>query len=387
MRDEWEGKPQFDYLAGIVLAETGDYSEAVYAFERILILKPNHHRARLELARTHYMAENWANAQANFRKVLESDPPEAVADKVDAYLNAIEKERSSQRGRFALSATAGIGYDSNVNSATDDATIDIGNLVFQLADSNRETADLFVRWGFDGAYKQPISRTRRWSTTLAVEDKRFFDEDEFTLTDARAGANYAGESGKHSWQAGLQYNHYWQDSDQLVKLINAQGQWQYQRSDSFSYTAFSTLGTLRYPGNRGRERDQLVLGGGGVWSHSPFKQRLTLYAAHEPARSSAADHYGRDRLGLSSQSSWRINGSQQLEGQLSLLQSSFSDQQPLFGKEREDTLLRASLTWRYALTRQLALTTQVSYRNNSSNIDLFSYDQAIAETGVRYRFF
>ena len=387
MREEWEGRPQFDFLAGIAAAETGDYSEAAYAFERILILQPNHHRARLELARTHFMAENWGNAQGNFRKVLESDPPEAVAEKVDTYLQAIEKAQSRQRGRFELSAKAGLGYDSNVNSATDDATIDIGNLIFQLADNNRETSDLFLRWGIDSAYKHPLSRTRRLSANVSIEDKRLLDEDEYTLTDARIGGSYQHESGNHSWHAGVDYNHYWQDSEQLVKLIDIRGQWQYQRSEPLSYTAFSSLGTLRFPGNRARERNQFVLGGGGSWSQSGFRQSLTLYGAHEPARSSALDQFGRNRLGLSSQSSWLLNDSQRIEGQLSFLQSDFRDPQPVFGKEREDSLLRASVTWRWALTRQLTLTSQLSYRNNDSNIDLFSYEQTIAEAGVRYQFF
>ena len=387
MRDEWEGKPPFDFLAGIAAAETGDYSEAAYAFERILILQPQHHRARLELARTHFMAGNWDNARANFRTVLASDPPRAVVEKVDTYLQAIEKAQSKQQGRLGLTAKAGLGYDSNVNSATDDTTVAIDNLIFELADSNRETSAPFVRWGFDSVYTQPLSRTRRLSANVAFEDKRLMEDDEYTLTDARLGGSYLHQSGKHRWHVGVDYSHYWRDSDELVRLVNARGQWQYQRSKSRSYMAFSTVGTLRFPGNRERERDQFVLGGGGIWSQPSFRQHLTLYGAHEPARSAALDHFGRNRLGVTSRSIWLLSDSQRLEGQLAFLHSDFRDPQPVFNKEREDSLVRVSVTWRWALTGRLALNSRVSYRHNDSNIDLFSYDQTIAETGLRYRFF
>ncbi len=48
------GDPDFDYLLGTAAVMTKNYEQAIYVFERVLVLRPNHAGARLDMAISYY---------------------------------------------------------------------------------------------------------------------------------------------------------------------------------------------------------------------------------------------------------------------------------------------------------------------------------------------
>ncbi|HEB98506.1 MAG TPA: tetratricopeptide repeat protein, partial [Thiotrichales bacterium] len=73
------GDPDFDMAFGLAALEFGHPEQAVFAFERVLMIRPWDHRARLELGRAQLANGNFAAARESFQTVLDAQPPETVA--------------------------------------------------------------------------------------------------------------------------------------------------------------------------------------------------------------------------------------------------------------------------------------------------------------------
>ena len=113
------GEPGYDYLLGLAALEVGFPVEAVFALERVVDLNPNHGPARAELARAYIALGETDDARTEFDKVRQMDVPADVRETIDRYMTAIEVYHDATRTRFRPWIEFGVGYDTNVNSATD----------------------------------------------------------------------------------------------------------------------------------------------------------------------------------------------------------------------------------------------------------------------------
>ncbi len=73
--EEYAGDKQFDYLYGLALLDTGEASNAVFAFQRALAVEPNFAGARLELARSYFDMGQMQRAQREFLLLNNQSPP------------------------------------------------------------------------------------------------------------------------------------------------------------------------------------------------------------------------------------------------------------------------------------------------------------------------
>ena len=87
--EEMEGDPYFDYVYGVSAIDTGHASQGVFALERVLLVFPEDHVARLELARGYFILEEYARAREEFEEVLKTNPPEGVQETTIAFLDKI----------------------------------------------------------------------------------------------------------------------------------------------------------------------------------------------------------------------------------------------------------------------------------------------------------
>jgi len=59
---------------------------------------------------------------------------------------------------------------------------------------------------------------------------------------------------------------------------------------------------------------------------------------------------------------------------------------PIFNVTREDDTFSTSLGYIWTAARNINVTTDVTYTENDSNLNLFSYDRVKYQTGLRYQF-
>lgn len=118
------------FLEGFIAAETGDLPTAAAKFRRVLALRPDMTRARLELARTLMMQGKDKAADYHFSLAEDDDglPPE-IARTIYAARGLIRERRT-----WDLNLNFGIAPDTNINNATTDRTVDVlfGNATLPL---------------------------------------------------------------------------------------------------------------------------------------------------------------------------------------------------------------------------------------------------------------
>ena len=173
--DHPEGPEQVDVLFLVGLAALGaaqhpetpesertDYlDEAIGAFHRILVARPELVRVRLELARAFYIKGSDGLSRKNFERVLAENPPPPVADNIRQFL-AIMRQRRRWSGYVGMT----LAPDTNINAATDAEVISptsgqFARLPFELSEDARARSGLgAVLWG-GGGYEYPLSRSVR----------------------------------------------------------------------------------------------------------------------------------------------------------------------------------------------------------------------------------
>lgn len=104
-----------NFYLGRCALELKLYDDAMSAFERVLLMEPQHIRSRMELARVYFEQQQYEQAEEEFKRALEQNLPPEVAAKIQLYLKAIEesRRRSFINGTFIF----GLQHDTNVNSS------------------------------------------------------------------------------------------------------------------------------------------------------------------------------------------------------------------------------------------------------------------------------
>ena len=98
-----------------VSAKLGDNEAAVSALERMLLFNPNLPRVQLELGALYFRMGSYDIARTYFDRAAAANPPKDVRERIQTYLDAIERRNAPQRltgfGFF------GAQYQSNANIA------------------------------------------------------------------------------------------------------------------------------------------------------------------------------------------------------------------------------------------------------------------------------
>jgi len=113
-----------NYYLAMSAIQIGKKDEATAAFERILIKKPDFHRARLEFAKLLLSLGFKDQAKKEFITVLNSDVPKNVKENIQKYLNSINEKL------FSLEATIMLGwhYSDNVNNGLENTEFNLPGL-------------------------------------------------------------------------------------------------------------------------------------------------------------------------------------------------------------------------------------------------------------------
>ncbi|MFO1435770.1 MAG: tetratricopeptide repeat protein [Gammaproteobacteria bacterium] len=155
------GNPDFDLLYGMSAIDAGKPTDATFALERVLDAQPDNAAAQAELGRAYYdMGENEA-AKQQFERVRGEKLPPTVQQNIDRYLNAIDNRSQAAKTRYRAYVEVGAGYDSNVNSATDQSTVTIGAVPFTLGNASIEQDSAI--WSMDTGFSFNSPLANPWS--------------------------------------------------------------------------------------------------------------------------------------------------------------------------------------------------------------------------------
>lgn len=387
----FEGDPQFDFNYGLACLETGQYDNALFIFERLTILFPNEPRYRLELARAQFFLRNLVRAEKEFKRVLKGNPPVAVKANIQRFLDEIKNLQRSVEPAFIVTLDAGGGYDSNVNSATTESSIDSSELVFPfdiaLNDASRETASGYWNAMANLYYLRPTSKISFFDVRLVATSRSNSEAPTYDTDIAQIEAAYAINTGALRWRAGGRYQYVQLGNEHFLDSPAAVGQILWRTDSNWSMGLGGSYGEGRYAQNKDQNISQmqanLILNtppGDGAWS-------LTLSYGDDTAQNDAFRHLGKTWYSVNFIRSSLLGQRSTAYLSFSMNQAEFKAiQTSLYSDLRRDLTSNFNFGFRYNFTQRFSVRNDYALSYNDSTLEVNTYKRGKAELGLTYSF-
>lgn len=410
-----EGDPAFDFYYGVAAIDTDHINEGVFALERVLLVSPNHLRARLELGRGYFLLREDSRALQEFQAVLGQNPSEHARANVQRYVDAIRLREGRYRPSSSAYIETGFGHDSNVSGSADGVSIGIalGPLLSVASLSNEPDEFFYARGG--GRYNKPLRPGLSAFTSVDIESRHNLHDDDFDTSYINAIGGLSLTKGADQYRLSLQAQKYHvgesnfsdflaSDEDTFRQLIGINGELRRTLSSNTQVTAFAQIADLHYPGADIRDSILLTVGAGATHVVSngeswvkKFKPVIfgTTWLGHERSenRSDAAKSVA-DRQFFGVRGGMRIipMARLSLEASATYQWSEFNEDSTVFFTSsgsaitRRDDFYLLSLGAKYLLTDSIVIGGEVSYTDTDSRNVLNDFDRTQAKAFVRYNF-
>ena len=392
LEDQLAGDADYDYLLGVSALDSGKADKATLAFERVLASNPNFAGARLDMARAYYQLGDLPCAKSEFATVLEQNPPDEARQVVLRYLGLIETAEKAQLRSLRAYVEGTIGFDTNINNSTSQATINVpfgGVFIpFTLAATNVATRANFWAVGTGAEYSEKVSS----DVALFVgADWRNRDNSKGGAFDAenyeyRGGATLG--QGPYQLRLAGNYGRYYLDSALNRHTDGVGGDFRYSLDPSNQLNAFSQYTRVRFTGaTQINSFDSLTSGIGGL--HLMNEGRAAVLGAFFFGRENDTDGRVDGKKGFSG---FRLGGQLKIRDDLdgfvqgSMQSGWYVKENVIFLQKRHDELrdLSVGLNWRF--TKDWTLRPQLAYQRNKSNIAIYQFERTELSLTLRKDF-
>ncbi len=390
--DARAGDPDFDLLLGMAAIDAGKPNQAIFALERVLDVQPGNDLARAELARAYYELGENDTAKEEFEAVRGRQLPPSIATTIDQYLSGIEQRLGATRTRYDAFIETGLGYDSNVNSATSDSQVAVpalGGLVFTL--NNASTALDSMLWLINAGFNfyTPVREDTTLFGGIEFDNRLSVHEVDFTqhMYNGNLGVNL--RRGADQYRLVGQAQKFTVGGNQFRDYGGGVAQWQRELDPDNQITAFIQGAVVRFPGQQIRDVDRVA--GGAGWGHAfsgagkPIMY-LTAYGGSEMETHDNASNIGRDFGGLMLGGQYMLGERLYALGSFAFEHSAYGGPEPFFLKTRDDDFYSVSAGLRYAVNKNVSIRPEVRYSRNDSPITVFGFERWEAITTLRYDF-
>lgn len=382
------GDPAFDLLLGIAAVESGRSAEAIVALQRVLALQPNNGRAQVELARAYANAGDIDTARAEFRNVL-SDPtvPEPVRRRIDGLVSNLDRQAGDGGVEISGYFDAEVGFDSNINAATDSTSITLPIFAFlgpaALNNAATQQDDGFYQLQGGLSVYAPLSRQTRLFVSGLANWRDNFDFDFVDQASVLGTAGIAhnllnGDAISFSGQA----QQLWLDENSYRSNFGATAQYTKRLGNNRALAFSAQYYRLNFDNQPLMDANRFA----GAVTYSDQTIYAGLTAGKEETARTGADHLSHAFVNGQIGGELRTGPRIALIGGISVEYRSHDGQDPLFLQGREDIQFNASAGLRYRIADHVSVRPRVTYTANESNLPLYDYDRFTASVGLRFEF-
>lgn len=385
------GDPRFDYLLGVAALDSGHVTRAIFALERLVQAHPDDALGHAELGRAYLAAGDPENARRELHAARDGVLPEDAAAAIDRVLGGLEPVPGPASGpHLVMTLEIGGGYDSNVNSATNQGQFAIpgfGGILFDTGPDSRRRGDLFGTAA--GVLQMEVELSPAW-TLLASADARananrvVHDMDTDVLDATLAVRHTVGSS---SQTLALQDSTAWVDSSVYRGANGASAQWQVQFDPRTQGSVFAQWSHQVYAGRHERDTNRSVLGvafGGDLGA-----VRLVYgnaYGADEAATGQGLPNFSHHALGLRLGFEQRIVAAAVGFVEWQHERRRYGGTEPFFEVRRQDVQDDLSAGLRYSFDEQWHLLPQIHATRARSNVVLYEYTRSVFQVIVQRSF-
>ena len=270
LEEDEAGNPDYDFLLGIAALDIGHNTEAIFALQRVVDQQPKHGPARAELARALMQANESDAARRELETLQGQDPPSDVKRVVEEYLAAIDRYHGAYRSTFARYVHAGLGFDTNVNNATNRGAVaapGLGGLIFALAADSRELDSSIWKLGTGFSFSTPVRDALRLVGGADFDYEVALRDSDFTKSFAKGHAGLQYSRGQNQFSLLAQGEKFFIDGtgQRNADRELAGGIFQRRRilNPNTQLSMFGQFATIRYPEQKIRNVNRSV-GGAGI---------------------------------------------------------------------------------------------------------------------------
>ncbi|HYW57917.1 MAG TPA: porin family protein [Polaromonas sp.] len=384
------GDPDFDTALGIAANDTGQFTRAVFALERVLSVQPGNSRARAELGRALFSLGDNPSARQVLQEAKRDNIPLEVSKKIDDFLQAIDRNEEAARSSVKAYVESSYGIDSNINSGPANANVAVplfGGLVFTLAPSSVKLKDDFYTVGAGVSARYVIDPRLSLIGSASGSFRFYNDFNDFDTrqTDLTAGATYRLE--KNEFTAVAQVGTFYADNRRARDQRGVQAEWTHRVDAARQWSTYLQLSTLRYPDQHVRDADRYVL---GTSYATAFSSGLLLsggvYAGTERERANAVPHLGHRLAGVRAGMQQAVNADLDLFASLGYESRRYGGQDPLFLVTRRDRQSSMSLGLNWVPAFSWRVTPQLTMLRVRSNIAISDFSKQVLSVTVRKDF-
>ena len=384
------GQPDFDYLLGVTALDSGRISPAIFALERVLAVQPGNALARAEIGRAYLAAGEAENARSELAQVRTAPIPADAAAAVDRLLGAISQLQTQQTTQLRTYVEAGLGHDTNVNSATASSAIAIpalGGLAFTLDPASRRAHDNFAQVGGGANLRVPLAPDLAFAANLATSHTFNQNQDRFDAGLLDASAGLSKTAGTHVFSVAAQASANWIGGSRFRDAWGALGQWQLNLGPRDQASVFLQVSRLDYPGNAIRDADRYLVGAGYARALAAGPVVFgSVYGGREESRRSGVPHLGHEFFGLRAGLQWQVAGPVTLFATASYEERRYGGGEPLFDRVRQDRQAGLVVGAHYSIAPSWRLTPQLSLTDNDSDVAIYAFRRNLASLVLRREF-
>lgn len=388
----YEGDPSFDFYYGFSAAQTGNYQEALFVFERLISAYPDVIRYRLELARAHFYLDNLDGAEKEFRRALDAQPPSGVVSTVEQFLERIEQRRQRREPQWQAGVSLSAGYDSNINAATDEDRIRFelnGNDVTATLNRELRASDSgYYQLRGHAQYIHPLSQRSGIDVRVGASRKDNGLNDDYDLNSVYADMGWRLLRDRNTFGLSGQYRQYHLGGKSYQNELGVIFDWMSALNESWAWTSTAGIKKQNNQRNSALDLTQAELELGINFSNSSFGQQL---------RASFSSDFGddeslaRNTMGVNWNFQYAVSHQSQWYGMALLQDQKYKNPLPnnnflAPGVKRDEQLMQFALGYSRQLIPTMGFFFQLSWVDSSSNVTVYEYQRSLFETGIALSF-
>ena len=375
---------EHNYLLGIAMLDSGRAGNAVFAFERVLALQPDHAMARAELARAMIELREYDAARAELLQVRQAPIPPEVAVKVDTMLAALDRaiqDRALVSGAAVVSGylEGELGYDSNINTATSNNSVVIPLFGLPALLTGYSRAQSSALLGVNGG----LAVQKRVADGVDLYGGadlrlRYHPSNEDYLPAAIAvGGGARVTRGDDQFSIGANYFTYYIGQYRNDAQFGLYGQWQRQIDARNATAVFVQHVWAEHPIAPALDSRLTLLG--GSWIHALERTgnpRITLTGWIANDREQGQDpSVGRGFAGIKIGAEMQPAPLWKLSGSLAVQNSGYGGQNLFFGVKRRDERYDLNIGVSYKASPLWTYSAQLTHTRNQSNIAINDFSR------------
>jgi len=390
-RAELEGDAVYDFAYGLAAVDAGKLSEGVLALERVVLTKPDHSLARLELARAYFLLKEDTRARQEFEVVLAKNPPADVVANVKKFLRIIRLRESQYTSSGSAYVQVALGHDSNISSSPADSTFQLTNGT-SFSGGAEEDSDKYLTVTTGGKLVHPFEPGKQLILGADVSARFHSDDEEFETETWSIYAGVKWRQGDDTFGITGRVQEFELNDLDSRGLVSLSGDWTRRLNKQTSWNSQLQVAQITYPVFNTRNSSLYILGTGLTHQYKMKWQPTISGNVHlgfedantdtEAARSLAQRNFVGARVAMQIIPYSNMS----LSGSLSYETSHYEGENSLTGQTRNDRFYQASVTSRYLIDDNWSLGGGLYYTRNDSNTVSNDYDRTHGEISARYTF-